>query len=470
MLTREDDIDVHALRRQGWTIAAIARHLGRDRKTIRAYLAGGRQAGVRAPRGLLDPFEVFAPYCAQRLADDPHLWASTLFDELIDLGYAGSYPTMTRQLRVRSLRPACEPCRPAKGRPIAVIEHPPGEETQWDWVELPDPPQGWGWGKHAHLLVGALSHSGRWRAVLSESEDQPHLIDGLDRVTRALGGVSKDWRFDRMATVISPGTGRVSASFAAVAKHYGVTVRPCPPRRGNRKGVVEKANHVAAQRFWRTVPDDVSVEAAQVSLDAWCARHGDARVRSTAAGKTTVGALAATEPLHPAPAPFPATLSVERSVSAQALVAFRGNRYSVPPELTGARVLVSVRLGASTVDIATTPGPATGARGGLVLACHHLAPAGAGVMVRDHGHVLALEAAAMAAATSAAPHRGKERRPPSPAARAAAATLLARTRTSTGTGTGTSASTQASQAASGGVVVDLLIYAAAAAGRNTMPD
>ena len=40
MLTREEDIDVHALRKRGWTISAIARHLGRDRKTIRAYLAG----------------------------------------------------------------------------------------------------------------------------------------------------------------------------------------------------------------------------------------------------------------------------------------------------------------------------------------------------------------------------------------------------------------------------------------------
>ncbi len=43
MLTRENDIDVHALHRQGWTISAIARHLGRDRRTIRAYL-GGRGA------------------------------------------------------------------------------------------------------------------------------------------------------------------------------------------------------------------------------------------------------------------------------------------------------------------------------------------------------------------------------------------------------------------------------------------
>ena len=34
MLTREDDVDAHALRRQGWTITAIAKHLGHDRKTI----------------------------------------------------------------------------------------------------------------------------------------------------------------------------------------------------------------------------------------------------------------------------------------------------------------------------------------------------------------------------------------------------------------------------------------------------
>src|SRR5665647_1609842 len=324
MLTREDDIDVHALRRQGWTITAIARHLGRDRKTIRAYLAGDREAGVRA--------------------------------------------------------------RSTPG-PIAVIDHPPGEETQWDWVELPDPPQGWGWGAQAHLLVGALSHSGAWRGLLCESEDQAHLVDGLDRIARALGGLTRDWRFDRMATVITPGTGRVSASFAGVAKHYGVVVRPCPPRRGNRKGVVEKANHVAAQRFWRTLPDDVSVEEAQARLDTWCARRGDARKRSTPAGKTTVGALAAAEPLGLVPAPFGATLTVARTVSAQGLVSFRGNRYSVPPELTGARVTVVLRLGSTTIDIASTPGPGLGARGGIVMARHRLATTGAGAMVRDRGHV-----------------------------------------------------------------------------------
>jgi hypothetical protein len=375
-------------------------------------------------------------------------------------GFDRSYPTFTRLVRLRALRPACERCHPAKGRPVAVIPHPAGEETQWDWVEFPDPPAAWralGWGKTAYLLVGALSHSSRWRGVLAPSMEQPYLIDAMDRVTRALGGVTRDWRFDRMATVVNPDTGRVQASFTAVAKYYGVRVVACPARRGNRKGVVEKANHVAAQRFWRTLADDVTVEQAQALLDTWCTRRGDVRMRATAQGKATVATVAAAEPLRPAPAtPFPATLSVERLVSAQALVAYRGNFYSVPPELAGAPVTVSARLGSLHLDIATAGGHVPG-RSPLpvVVARHAIAPDGAGVMVRDHAHVLALEKAAMAAATSAAPHRRKQRIPPGPTARAAAEALR--------TGTDPATGTDAKEAG-----IDLARYADAATGRNTL--
>ncbi|WP_344382970.1 Mu transposase domain-containing protein, partial [Georgenia ruanii] len=395
--------------------------------------------------------EPFVEYCRRRLAEDPHLWSTTLFDEVVELGYAGSYPTFTRQLRTRALRPACEACRPTKGRPVAVIEHPAGEETQWDWVELPDPPKAWGWGKNAHLLVGVLAHSGRWRGALLESEEQAHLIAGLDQITRALGGVTKSWRFDRMATVCHPPTGRVTATFAAVAKHYGVQVSICPPRRGNRKGVVEKAVHVAAQRFWRTLPDDVSVEEAQARLDKWCTTRGDTRLRATTDGKSSVATVAAAEPLAPVPAaPFPATVTVTRKVSAQALVAHRGNFYSVPPELARTTVAVSVRLGTGHLDIHAGPDAVA-----PVIARHRLAAPGTGVMVRDHGHVTALNTEAMKAATSQIPHRSKVRIPPGPEALAAAAQLR--------TGQPTTATAEAAA-----VVIDLSRYAQAAHGRNTL--
>lgn len=45
-----------------------------------------------------------------------------------------------------------------------------------------------GWGKTAHLLVGALVHSGKWRATLAAGEQQPHLVEALDATTRKRAG------------------------------------------------------------------------------------------------------------------------------------------------------------------------------------------------------------------------------------------------------------------------------------------
>lgn len=414
MLTQEDDVDVHALARQGWTISAIARHLGHDRKTIRGYLSGGRTAGARAA-STEAPLGPFVEYLRQRLLDDPHVWATTLFDEAVVLGFDRSYPRFTRGLRVHQLRPHCEPCSASTGREHVVIEHPLGEEVQWDWVELPDPPSSWQAGVQAHLLVGALPASGKWRGVLADSEDQPHLIEALHAVSGRLGGLPKRWRFDRMATVVSPSTGRVTASFAAVAKHYGVGIDLCPPRHGNRKGTVEKANHSVAQRWWRTLPDDATIAQAQASFDAFCARVGDARTRTRDGAPTTVATLAALEQLDPLPPAFPATLTVERVVTAQALVSFAGNVYSVPPGLAGTTVTVSHRLGQPELAIVTA--------GGTVLACHERAVDGAGAVIRDSGHVRALESAVLAAFTTDRPCGRKVRRPPSPAALAQAQRL-----------------------------------------------
>ena len=152
MLTQENDMDAHALARQGWTITAIAKHLGHDRKTIRAYLDGDRVAGVRAPTTGPDLFEPFQAYLTRRLEDDRHVWATTLFDEVVALGFPLSYPSFTRGLRERGLRPNCEACSASTGRDHAVIDHPAGDEAQWDWLELPEAPQAWNVGDTAHLL------------------------------------------------------------------------------------------------------------------------------------------------------------------------------------------------------------------------------------------------------------------------------------------------------------------------------
>ncbi|THJ64702.1 transposase [Arthrobacter echini] len=391
---------------------------------------------------MTDSFDPYADYVKARLGEDPHLWAMTLLDELVALGFTGSYPTLTRQIRERDLRPFCGSCAHVTKRPNAVIDHPPGEETQFDWLELPDAPAGWGFPtKRAFLLVGSLPHSGVWRAVISPSMDLPHLLAAMTTQLALLGGVTRDWRFDRMTTVVKAGSSDLNPQFAAFAKHHAVSVIACRPRSGNRKGVVEKNNHTAAQRWWRNLPEDLTLEQAQASVEAFAVRQ-DLRVRESETGSTTAQVMFTAERLRPLPpVPFPVVIAEERTATRQALIDWRGNRYSVPPELASAKVVVHQRLGAVVIDIATVSG--------VVIARHRVAEPGLGVTVRDTGHVTALDTIAMASAPPGRPHRRKERIPPGAAAQRAAAVL-----------TGAIEPTA--------TVIDLAAYEQAAKNRNTL--
>jgi transposase len=422
MLTQGEDVEVHALRKRGWSYVAIGRHIGCDWRTVKAYVEG-REPGVRR-RADPDPLEPFVGYLRARFADDPHVWASALFDEVVDLGYGLSYPSFVRQLRSGGLRPHCEACDGVRTRDTIDIAHPRGEEIQWDWFERRRAP----WGGVGYVLLGTLPCSGRSRGVIAASMDQPHLIEAMDGVLRRLGGTARRWRVDRMATVIVPGSADVQASFAPVAKYYGAVVVPCPPRRGNRKGSVEAAVRYATGRWWRTLAA-TSPEAAQVSLDRFWSTTGDARLRSpakigeplpaegTRPAWPTVGELADTEPLAGLPAgPYPATIEVAAPVDHQASVAFRGNRYSVAPGLAGVAMTLRHRLGTATVDVVS---PA-----GALLVTHPLAPPGSGTMVRTPAHRDALEKVVLAQFTMARPCDRKENRPPGAAALAERAKLL----------------------------------------------
>ena len=133
------------------SISDIARHTGRNRRTVRNYINGTTTPGMRK-KSSPDQFEDFIDYIRYRFTEDPHLWAVALFDELLALGFGLSYPTMTRKIRQQKLRPICLACRTATDRANAIIDHPPGEETQWDYVDLPNPPTEWGWGRTAVLF------------------------------------------------------------------------------------------------------------------------------------------------------------------------------------------------------------------------------------------------------------------------------------------------------------------------------
>jgi transposase len=404
MLTQEDDVEIHALARRGWSKSAIARHTGRDRKTVAKYLAGNGPSRERAP-SCLEPYRA---YLEARFVVDPHVFASVLFEELVRLGFDRSYPTLVREVRELGLRPVCDCCKAGGVKVTVGLEHEPGEELQLDWLELPETP----WGEKAYVLVGALSHSGRVRGVFADGQTFAHLIEALDGILRRLGGTARSWRTDRMATVVYPGTDRLRPEGAAAAKHYGVTVAVCPANRPQRKGVVEKAIDYVTQSWWRAAPVSTPAEA-QADFDRWCVAVSDRRRRH---GSSTVGELATAEPLLGLPElGFPAEHQVERVVADDALVAFERNRYSVPPGYAAQTVTVRARLGEMHLEIYS--------QAGRRIARHRRAPNGAGQITRSPEHARLLERAVLDAFTTRKACPRKPNRPPGERALAEAARL-----------------------------------------------
>ena len=160
-----------------------------------------------------------------------------------------------------------------------------------------------------------------------------------------------------------------------MAKHYGVGVVACPPRRGNRKGSVEKSIHFATQRFWRTMTA-TTIDDAQRQLDRFCERIGDRRPRSIAkleelwakkrpsrfsphvdasvrVWETSPSSSGCGPSLPPATRPPSRT---HGTVGPSALVPFEGNAYSVPPGLIGVEVAVRHRLGTAGIEIISAAG------------------------------------------------------------------------------------------------------------------
>ena len=68
MLTWEEDVEVSALHQRGWSISAIARHLGRSRTTVRAYVRGERRPGERR-RSAPDLLAPYLAYGTERLRE-----------------------------------------------------------------------------------------------------------------------------------------------------------------------------------------------------------------------------------------------------------------------------------------------------------------------------------------------------------------------------------------------------------------
>ena len=317
------------LHRQGVKIAAIARQVGIDRKTVRKYIGRGIEVptyGPRQPRErLLDPH---VEYLRARLDAYPGLSAQRLAREISERGYTGSYSTVRDT--VRTMRPV------GGGRAYAVrFETPPGQQAQVDFaqfrVRFADAPDRvqivWLFSMvmgFSRLIWGRFALRQTMQTVLSCHR----------AAFEAIGGVPREILYDRMKTAVlgEDEDGRViyNRTLAEFARHYGYLPKACRAYRPETKGKVERPfRYIREDFFLGGIFRDLDDLNAQ--FDHWLCTVANPRVHAST-GRVVNEAFAEEMPtLQLLPLiPFGAVLKLERKISHDGMVSVDGNYYSVP--------------------------------------------------------------------------------------------------------------------------------------------
>jgi transposase len=333
-MIREDVVrEMLARLARGEGIKRIARELGVDRKTVKAWR---RRGGWRPrPTGRRQrAVDTFAAFIEQR-APEVGWNGVVLHRELQGLGFTGGYLQVQRQL---------QPLRAARQwAALATVrfETGPGEQAQVDFGQL----RVWLGDVEttAHLFVFTLGYSRRLWTRAYPHERLDVVLDGHERAFRHFGGVPLSCLYDNPRTqVLGRRERRVlwHIVFEDFARYYGFTPRACQPYRPRTKGKVEsgvkyvKRNALAGRRF-------ASWETLNAWLEEWCLTIADQRVHGTTHQQPA--ARFAQETLTPLGqrVPYQYEQRRHRRVPADALVAIAAGRYSVPVQYVGTTVTVA---------------------------------------------------------------------------------------------------------------------------------
>jgi len=278
MLTKENQVEIKVLHRQGKGIREISRQTGIARNTVRRILREIAREKYRrsAQPSILDPFKA---YLQQRLeqAGNVRLHATVLHREIAQHGYVGSVSVIKRYLRT---------IRPEKViDPVVRFETAPGHQLQIDFVdfrrgEMP-----------LRAFTAELGYSRYPYVEFVDNERTETLISCLERALEYFGGVPNQVLCDNPKTIVierhayGEGKHRFNPKLLDFAKHYGVSVKLCAPYRAQTKGKVERFHRYLRESFFnplqtqQTTP--VSIEQANREVRIWLREVAVERIHAT---------------------------------------------------------------------------------------------------------------------------------------------------------------------------------------------
>jgi len=322
----------HLSRHEGLTARQIARELSMDIRTIRKWLAETqfkpRQSTPRASK--LDPFK---RDIIRMLEAHPYT-AVQIFQHIREQGFTGRYSIVKDYVRK---------VRPPTPRAFLTLSFAPGECAQVDWGSYGSVNVG-GTRRRLSFFVMVLCYSRLMYVEFTVAQTMEHFLGCHQNAFEYFGRVPKRVMVDNLkSAVLKRIVGRApvfNPKYLDFANHYGFTIAACNVGKGNEKGRVEngvgyvKKNLLAGLE----IPDFAAIHpAARHWLDtvANVRMHGETRQQPITRFED--------ERCHLNPLPVHrfdiATVSQVRA-SSQFRVVLDANRYSVPAEYAGSRLML----------------------------------------------------------------------------------------------------------------------------------
>ena len=337
MISRETEVDINYLHRQGLSYREIQRITGHDRRTVQKYAKNpgliGKPRKVAARAGKLDSF---MSMIKSRLSEDPEYRASLIYDQLVKQGYTGGRTIV---------KDAVQKIKEENSR-IAYVrfETEPGRQAQVDFgdfkVEMPD-----GSEKTYYMFSMILGCS---RGMYSEYLDKCDMVSFLDahqRAFRRLGGVPAEILYDRMSNVFIrklSGKAKFTQGLMTLANHYGFIPDVAPAYSPWVKGKVERPMDFIREGFWRGYVFTDLVTANRDLLQ-WLDEKAE-RVHGTTGEKVSERHEREKSFLMPlTPSGCDVSERLYRKVAKDCRISVEGSLYEVPHTLVGKKIVVRLK-------------------------------------------------------------------------------------------------------------------------------
>jgi len=261
MISYEEFVMIHTLKKQGYSIRGISRITGLDRRTISKRL---KEDSLKPRKKVVykSKLDTFKSYIEKRVKEalPDKIPSTVIYREILDMGYEGKGRVV--QSFVSNLY---KKFMPLKEESIVRFETLPGEQAQVDWTVIKG-------GKNPiYAFIMILGYSRYTYVYFTDNMRYDTFEDCHKKAYSYFGGIPKNILYDNLKSVVikrnayGAGKHKFNEKFLDFSRDYGFNPLLCKPYRAKTKGKVERYIGYLKRNFY--IPLKAKLKNSSLVID-----------------------------------------------------------------------------------------------------------------------------------------------------------------------------------------------------------